>query len=232
MEEFHAELDRFDIHLPGDNVISFSKKDELEKFITCQYPKWKEKGKVTSIPEARIPKLFLYPDQMTRTFKNRYTSLHRGESGEIQVYKLFLETAKLGEHGVLMFLNVDGNHFKSSIARVEIDIVVIHPLKGIFIVNIKNAKIEPDKIANDVKKHGNFIDSLAKYGASKVTVPIYSLVCSLKHDYDIDDVISQLGKDSNKCFNLQPTEMKDFQAIGSLSYQMFPILLRKTYLKH
>eukprot|EP00794_Sanderia_malayensis_P012279 gene12279-13544_t len=212
MEAFHAELDGFDIHLPGDNVIPFSKKDGLEKFITCQYPKWKEKGKVTSIPEARIPRLFLYPDQMTRTFKNRYTSLHRGESGEIKVYKLFLETAKLGECGILMFPNVDGNHFKSKIAHVEIDIVVIHPFKGVFIVNIKNATIQPVKIANDVKKHGDFIDSLAKYGANNVTVPIYSLVCSLKHNYDVGAVTSQLKKDADKCFNLQPMEMEDFSS--------------------
>ena len=121
------------------------------------YGDWKRPGTVTPIPLARIPRVFLYDNQMPGLFKKRFQPIQKGEKGEIQIFKCALGLASLGDDvGMAVFPNIDSQCFKGFGSHVEIDLVLIHPKKGAFVFNVKNAaKINARKIADDILRHAH-----------------------------------------------------------------------------
>ena len=186
--DFYRELDNFRLHMPGRHIVPFADNESLLKMLRCQYPNWETNGKVTSVPVARVPRLFLQNTQMSKKLQNDLKPLQTGEVGEIKIYRLLLEAADPDQKGMMVFPNVNPREiFKSESAHVEIDIVVAHPAKGFFVFNIKNQGgkgSSPEKIQKDIKRHGQFVRSLMQYGHAKLvhSIPIHSVICWLHDD--------------------------------------------------
>ena len=164
--------------------------------MNCQYPNWKTSEKVISVPTARLPKMFLQNVQLSKQFQKRFNATQKGEDGEIKVYKQFVNELKLENEGLIVLPNVDGSHVfeTGGIGSVEIDMIVAHPLKGIFNFNVKNSQnISAEKMKQETLKHNWFLRYLAGFNfqsqnlenscssnsSSKLSVPIHSVFCDL-----------------------------------------------------
>ena len=182
---FFDELDRFYIHMPGGGgeTISFNLDQDLLKMVHKQYPNWKEVGNVTSVPAARIPKVFLHNLQMSKQLEKTLKSTQKGDGAEKMLYTLFLESSFGDEPGVVILPNVNGNEiFETQIAKVEIDMVLIHQNSGVFIFNVKNVggkSASSEKVREDISKHTRFVRMLINYrNATQNEVPIHTVLCN------------------------------------------------------
>ncbi|XP_063713900.1 uncharacterized protein LOC134841793 [Symsagittifera roscoffensis] len=201
MREFHKELENFELDLPGREKVSFNNNARLLEIMRSQYPNWEEAGKVTSIPIARIPRLFLKNVYMSKDQQKEFHPLQKGEEGEIKIYQLLLESLDKNRKGVLVLSKVNGREmFATTSAQVEIDTVLIHPAKGVFLFNIKaqgGKGLTPQKVEKDFKKHSNFLRMLMQYGYENETdfPPIHSVYCHLVDDNKekFEGISKQLG---------------------------------------
>ena len=148
MDEFQNELESFMIQIPGCQItFSLCDDETLEQQMKNHYGDWKKQGSVTPIPLVRIPRVFAHDSQMPKFLKKRLQPNQTGERGEIQIFKCLLQLAKIGDIGSALYPNVDSNCFRKIKAHVEIDMVLIHPCKGAFAFNVKNAeKINPQTV--------------------------------------------------------------------------------------
>ena len=96
--------------------------------------------------------------------------------------------------GVMIFPNFDGSHiFKSQVAHVEIDMILIHPTKGVFVFNVKNKgssrKCTKEKqcVRDDIEKHTKFIRLLINYTSevADTNLPIHSVICDFASEKSI-----------------------------------------------
>ena len=187
-EEFSEELDTFNIRMPGNANIPFSENQIFLQMIEQQYPRWKDPGKITSVPVARVPKMFPHGSQLEKLLQKQLKSLSTGDEGEIKLYRLFMDGNFLGQPGAIVFPNVDGSHiFKCQIAKVEIDMVLIHSKKGIFVFNVKNqqGKGTPAKeVKEDIDKHSKFIRMLKNYKSTENNcfTPIHTVICDFPNE--------------------------------------------------
>ncbi|XP_075253767.1 uncharacterized protein LOC142345556 [Convolutriloba macropyga] len=186
-------LGLFTVKLPGDNElveINLTDNKTLLKFVESQYPDWKKEGSVTLVPEVRIPKLFLYSTTLPeRVKREHYSPVKKGEEAELKVYRALKQLAG-NEKGFLVFPNVDGHKMfikqKSEELNVENDTVVVHPTKGVFIFNVKDASAKhgasKENIFDDMERHSTFIHTLMTVGIDEQTktesdVPIHGVIC-------------------------------------------------------
>ena len=128
------------------------------------------------------------------------------------MFKCALGLASLGDVGMAVFPNVDSQCFKGLKGfHVEIDMVLIHPQKGAFLFNVKNAeKVSPRSIADDVLRHASFLRQLCR-GSEEM--PVNAIVCSMKKTLDgkfRKTVTDQLTDFAGKVFFFQPPDVKDF----------------------
>ena len=185
--DFYSELDQILIQLPGGEGCALHDSEALLRMLRLQYPNWKNKGHVSSNPIARVPKLFLKNIQMRKELQKELSSSQKGDDGEIKVYKLLMETQITDEKGLMIFPNVNGREmFTTEIAHVEIDAVLAHPSKGIFVFNVKNkgpkAKVKMADIQDDFKRHCRFIQILMNYNSGQHRIPIRSIMSQLQDD--------------------------------------------------
>ena len=188
------ELDNLEIHWPGGGKIKFNDHDSLKKFMESQYPDWKNSGEKTSIPCVRMPRMMIRNEQLSKKLQACYKSHLKGEIGESKIYKLFVNEVKTDDSGILIFPNVDGSHYfeKGGPGSVEIDMIVAHPTKGIFVFNVKNERNPKiQDLKSDMQKHSDFVRYLMCYncrpetssnyisGVFKETnqVPIHAVFC-------------------------------------------------------
>ena len=110
------------------------------------------------------------------------------------MYTSLLKSTQHLKCGIMVLPNVDGNHFKSEVAHVELDVVVVHPRKGVFVFNVKNArKLKIANIREDMKKHSAFIHLIQSHPGSTVggvtgqqfTVPVHCVLCTLQEPLDV-----------------------------------------------
>ena len=186
--DFFKELDKFKFHLPGNQIVPFTDNQSLLKMVQAQYPGWKNVGNVTSVPIARVPRLFLKQNQMSLKLQNDFKYLQKGEEGETKIYRLFINNKDNTQNGMMVLPNVDSSElFDTPSAKVEINLILLHPFKGVFVFNIKSQGgkgLTPLKIQEDFTRHCNFIKSLMLYGDQNSTdfVPIHSVYCHLSDD--------------------------------------------------
>ena len=202
-EEFLEELDTFNIRMPGNKDIPFSENQIFLQIIEQQYPRWKVPGKITSVPVARVPKLFLHGSQLEKLLQKQLKSLSMGEDGEIKLYRLFMDGNFTGQPGAIVFPNVDGRHiFKCQVAKVEIDLVLIHSKKGIFVFNVKNQGgkgTSARKVEEDIEKHSKFLRILKNYKSTEDNcfTPIHTVVCDFANDEskfaNLETIMKTLG---------------------------------------
>ena len=187
-EEFFEELDKFNIRMPGNKDIPFYENQIFLQMTEQQYPRWKDPGKITSIPVARVPKLLLHGSQLEKLLQKQSKSLSTGDEGEIKLYRLFMDGNFLGQPGAIVFPNVDGSHiFKCKAGKVEIDMVLIHSKKGIFVFNVKNqgGKGTPArKVEEDIEKHSKFIRMLKNYKSTEDNcfTSIHTVICDFANE--------------------------------------------------
>ena len=217
MNNFNDELNTFRVHLPGGDEISIADEVAVLKLFDSLNPDWSTAGHVTSIPIARVPRVFLQNSEMAKNFVDRYSSSQTGEFGEIDVYKKLLNLKSMKQvGGTLIFPNVDGNHFKSPEAKVEIDIVVIDSRKGIIVVSVKNSTlVKKMHHVEDMEKHTKFIRLLRDFSQCNASVPpVHGLICSLKSDVNVDTLQREgywkLSDSHEKRFVFQPKDMINF----------------------
>ena len=187
-EKFFNELDTFNFRMPGNANIPFSENQVFLQMIEQQYPRWKDPGKITSVPVTRVPKLLLHGSQLEKSLQKHLKSLSGGEDGEIKLYSLFIEGNFMEQAGAIVFPNVDGSHiFKCQIAKVEIDMVLIHSKKGIFVFNVKNQGgkgTSERKVKQNIKQHSNFIRMLKNYKSTEDNcfIPIHTVICDFANE--------------------------------------------------
>ena len=186
---FFEELSTFELVMPGGRRVPFKDNETLLKMLRSQYPRWTQRGGVTSVPTARVPRLFLHNVQMSTDMQKEFSSLQKGETGEIKVFKMLLDSFDPNHEGMIVFPNLNGRElFATKIAHVEIDTVIVHPRKGVFVFNVKKQGgkgLTPKKIKDDIQKHGNFLRMLLQYGQAELNgnpVPIHNVFCSLHDD--------------------------------------------------
>ena len=186
MEEFNNELQGFQIQMPGSggSTVPFSDNDAMLKMVRKQYPDWKNQGKVTSIPIARVPKLFLHNLQMEEPLQKIFKSTQKGDGAEKQLYNLFMRGDFSNQPGTLVFPNFDASQiFQTQVAKVEIDMILIHQTKGVFIFNVKNVggkSATVSKMKDDILKHRNLVQMLFKFQntVEETSIAIHSVVCN------------------------------------------------------
>ena len=231
--DFHNELDSFEIHLPARNIVKFSNDEALQDFMDHQYPRWNLTGNVTSIPVFRTTKLFLTGEQLSETVRERFKSCQKGECGEIKVYESLLQTSENLDDGILVLPNMDGNHFSSKEAHVELDVVVVHPKKGIFVLNVKNAiNIKEKNLAEDMRKHTNFIRLLRDYNATDdnktimAKIPVHGIICSLLENIEESKLKKNKyltsAKENESRLIFQPVHMLEFSNTWKAMLQKIP----------
>ena len=187
-EEFLEELNTFNIRMPGNEDIPFSENQIFLQMTEQQYPRWKDPGKITSVPVARVPKLFLHGSQLEELLQKKSKSTLKGDEGETKLYRLFINENFSGEPGAIVFPNIDGSHiFKCEAGSVEIDMVLIHSKKGIFVFNVKNQGgkgTSARKIEEDIEKHSKFVRMLKNYKSSEDNcfTPIHTVICDIAND--------------------------------------------------
>ena len=187
-EEFFKELDTFNFRMPGNAHIPFSENQIFLQMIKQQYPKWKDPGKITSVPVARAPKMFLHGSQLEKLLQKQLKSLSAGDEGEIKLYRLFMDGNFTGQPGAIVFPNVDGSHiFESQVAKVEIDMVLIHSKKGIFVFNVKNQGgkgTSAREVEGDIDKHSKFVRMLKNYKSPEDNcfTPIHTVICDFANE--------------------------------------------------
>ena len=187
-DEFFQELDNFELQMPGAQRVPFKDNESLVRMFRSQYPNWKEEGNVTSVPVARVPRLFLQNTQMSKKLQDSFKYLQKGETGETKVYRLLLHETDPNQEGMMVFPNVNPQEiFKSKSADVEIDMLVAHPTKGFLVLNIKKPGgkgLTPQKLQDDIERHDTFIRKLMQYGQDEPVdpIPIHSVICLLHDD--------------------------------------------------
>ena len=237
VESLTHELDKLEIHWPGDGRAKFDDEKKLKQFMEYQYPDWKNPGKVTSIPCVRIPRMIVRNDQLSEKLQKQYKSLQKGDKAENDIYRLFVNEVSTDDCGIMIFPNVDGSHIfeKGGPGSVEIDLIVAHPTKGIFVFNIKNEqKVNIQKLRTDIRKHTDFIRHIMCYGGRASgsseriiemkdlnDVPIHSVICYLPgHNSSIvklaDEINlyalqqKQLGRQPDQVIVFQKAELSNF----------------------
>ena len=221
---FDNELNNLKILWPGQSFKMFANDKFLKNLLVHQYPDWKEPKNKSSIPCVHIPKMFLHNVELSKALRQKYKSLQKGEKGESIVYRCLINEFKTDDAGIIVLPNVDGSHIfqKESIGCVEIDMIVAHPLKGIFIFNVKNASMQAENLSKNRKKakkldekmksemlvHLNFLQCLMSYrgnsqkypstsekeiSAESTEVPIHAVFCYLAGN---NETIAELAKDS------------------------------------
>ena len=187
-EEFSEELDTFNIRMPGNANIPFSENQIFLQMIEQQYPRWKDPGEITSVPVARVPKMFLHGSQLEKLLQKKLKSLSAGDEGEIKLYRLFMDGNFTGQPGAIVFPNVDGSHiFKCKAGKVEIDMVLINSKKGIFVFNVKNQRgkgTSAREVEGDINKHSKFIRMLKNYKSTEDNcfTPIHTVICDFANE--------------------------------------------------
>ena len=188
LSELTQELDNLEIHWPGDAVKLFNDDDALKKFMEHQYPDWKKSGQTTSTPCVRIPQIIIPNKQLGKKLQIHYRNLERGDIGESKLYKLFVNEVSTDDSGIIIFPNVDGSHIfrQKGPGSVEIDMLIAHPRKGIFVFNVKNEKkLNFRKLQSHIKKHTDFVRFLLCYNINSKEsldsvineVPIHAVLC-------------------------------------------------------
>ena len=187
----HSILDTIGIQMPGGQTINLSDNARMLDVLTWQCPKWEQKGNVSSIPIARIPRVFLHNTQMSKDLQRQLKFLQKGETGEIKIYNLLTHSQNNEQEGMIVFPNVNGHEifkkFDSKVADVEIDMIIAHATKGFFVFNIKNQSGKgptPQSIQKDIDRHCKFVQCLVEYAqmTSVCSVPIYPVLCLLHDD--------------------------------------------------
>ena len=244
-EKFEAELDETVIHWPGGAEIKLRQNNALMEFAKMQYPHWKKPGNKVSIPCVKIPRMMVRNVDLSKELQTYYKSLVKGEEGENKIYKLFTNEVLTDEAGIMIFPNVDGSHIfeKGSPGSVEIDMIVAHPQKGLFVFNVKNKLIkkvkETENLKQETMKHAKFLGFLSSYNTPCVDlssnsclplVPIHAVICYIPGD---NTSIAKLSEDSawyvnaqigaaNKVLVFQKASLKNFASAWKDSLQEIP----------
>ena len=155
--KFRQELDNFTIKI-------FLSRMKIFFWIGPKSSIWtgKRTGKncqVSSIPVARIPKLFLGSSLLENEMQWKLKAYFEKEEGKRQLNSLFVYGDFSDQPGVLVFPNFD-NIFKTKGTKVEIDMIRAHPKKGLFVFNVKNQTsggASNESVQKESEKHGKLI---------------------------------------------------------------------------
>ena len=220
-EAFFKELDEYQLHMPGNRIVPFSDDLNLLDMVQRQYPGWKEKGRMTSVPPARVPKVFLESFQMHEKLQKMFKLTQKGDEGEIKLYRLFLDGSFAEEPGMIIFPNVDGSHIFKNLdtkdAKFEIDMVLVHLTIGIFVFNVKNQTKRGSsfqKVEKDIENHKGLIRMLLNYKntAQSDNIPIHSVVCDFEKENSKFSTLEQENKDKDdKVVVFNKTDLKQGQ---------------------
>ena len=212
---FHDELKTYEILLPGNQKIQFTDSEVLLELVEKQYPGWKNGGQVASVPIARVPRLLLQGSQLEKQLEKDFSKVNeKGDKAERRLYKLFIDggfTDK--EYGFLVFPNFDSSRiFKTQVAKVEIDMILVHARKGIFIFNVKNIggkKWKGSKLSLEehIQKHKKFIRMLieSELTLNGESIPVHTVLCDC-------------AKANSKTFNSKIEKMKEEEGICEDKY--------------
>ena len=233
---FYEELDHMQLCIPGSgaNKIPFSHDQALLDMVRKQYPHWGEVGNVTSVPIARIPKLFLQNIQLTKELQETLKSTQKGDFAEKRLYKMFVGETFSNQPGIIVYPNFNGNElFKSQAAKVEIDMILVHQSKGIFIFNVKNvrgkSRKSSEEIGDEIKNHSNLVRMLLNYKNpnSEHCIPIHAIICNFS---DSSNLYFDLEKQSTE-YNQKTEKNNQGRTLVFNKEQLTPQAFKKSWLE-
>ena len=244
---FHDELKTYNILLPGNQKIQFTDSQALLDLVQKQYPGWKNGGQVASVPIARVPRLLLQGPQLEKQLTADLKKVtEKGDKAERMLYKLFVDRVFTDkEFGFIVFPNFNSSRiFKTQVAKVEIDMILVHARKGIFIFNVKNIggkKRKGSKVSlkEHIQKHKKFIRMLieSELTLNSESIPVHTVLCdyananSKKFNRKIEEmkaqkeeicedkyvVLSKNDTDSNNFSEVWKEKLKDAE-IGDITW--------------
>ena len=179
---FHEELDQLVFEQPNGSRIHFSDDQSILNLFRQQCPNWKDQG-ITSVPMARRPHFLLCGKQMTKEAQQKMKANLKGDEAEKNIYRLFIEECSSSSPGMIVIPNFSTDaRFSTKGTKVEIDLIVIHPCRGIFLLNVKNrGQKSPsvNKIGETLERHIRLVQMLQTYHTdnSIVAVPTHSVIC-------------------------------------------------------
>ena len=192
--KFYKKLDDIKIHWPGGSQVKFNDNDSLKSFLKSQYRDW-EMRDVTSIPCARVPKIFIRNVDLSKELPKHFKSLQKGDEGENKVYRMFVNEIGRDHIGIIVLPNFNGSLIFEKGELGEIDMIVAHPLKGIFLFEVKNEsgkKKQKEKwiknLKSDMLKHVKFIRHLLNYNKNHPDQPTTSSSAAEKEVFEMDTV--------------------------------------------
>ena len=241
INKFAHELDSLKIRGLKGIKTHFSDDNELKRIIEYNYAEWRKPGKKTSIPSVRIPRQKIRNEQMSKPLRSLYKGLNKGERAEDKLYRLFVNEVRTDDAGFIILPNVEGVHIfkKGGPGSVEIDMIVAHPQKGIFVFNVKNeqkANLQKIKYEQSMQKHSHFVRLLSCYnGQSKrstyekfdlnrfTEVPIHNVFVHVNiYPKNKAVGIEKIMVAGDKVILLQQTDLKNFVSLWEKLVRSLP----------
>ncbi|XP_075240535.1 uncharacterized protein LOC142335986 [Convolutriloba macropyga] len=187
MTSLSTDLDGLLIKLPTyQEKVKFSDDAQLLGFFKGQYPYWRIAGAVLSIPPLETPRIRLQRKEELEKIKNDKGNL-KGKMGEWKIHDYRSEIGKSSSGRLLLFPNLNGKALRAQEAQVEIDLLVVHPNKGIFVFSVKNAKTFSNKnMLEQIQRHMRFVQIIRDYGYDRSQqIPIHGVLCSIEKEVNL-----------------------------------------------
>ena len=218
---FHEELDQLIFEQPNGTRIHFSDDQSVLNLFRQHCPNWKQQG-ITSVPMARRPYFLLCGKQMTKELEKRMRANVKGDDAEKQLYRLFIEECSKSIPGMIVIPNLSTDRiFYTQAARVEIDMIVIHPDCGVFLFNVKNQGQRGAKgwmrpphflkgMQKDIKRYTHFAHMLQRYGTddSPTAVAIHFVICDFANETSKHRIFENKPNAINRLFVLEKSDLR------------------------
>ena len=198
--DFHRDIDETKLEFPGTatETVFLNEHQRLIAMLNKEYSDWNKHGTVTFVPKVRISPSFCRGDEMS---KNTERPRHVNKENFFVLQKLcnlFTQKGFLEHPGLIIFPNFDTTGiFHSTAAKVEIDMVLIDQMKGVFTFHVDNSEnsgfLWSEKLMMKIRKSNRFMKLLLTYRSDqdKSDVPIYNVLCTSQTNVD----------ESKKCEN-------------------------------
>ena len=187
-DDFFRELETLEVKIPGGQRFPFNDETLMRLFLV-QLPNWKHDGQISWIPTNSDPRLRRGQTQVSKERQKRDSRFQLKRENDIsKLHKLLVGMAGRNQNGIAVFPNISTREvFKTSMAKVDMDLVLAHSTKGLFVFNVYSQSVTEmtaTKIQTNCKEHFNFVRALLKYRQEDTNdeVPIHTVVCLPRYD--------------------------------------------------
>ena len=170
-------VDAFQIQSRHGEKLKLSNQNGLLSIFKREYPEWPADSLVITIPPMAPSQK--KPEELTDDVIRNLGSI-KGKEGEDKIYNYFVDAGEKSSDGLLLFPNLTGRDLMTKVPMFEIDLVVIHPTKGVFVVSVKSGtNFRTTDELESMKRHMTLIREIRDYKFDSCqNIPIYGVLCS------------------------------------------------------